>query len=30
MLLKVKIVETIDKTSVGKTDKRTLRTKHLG
>ncbi|NLX18905.1 MAG: long-chain fatty acid--CoA ligase, partial [Desulfobulbus sp.] len=29
MLLKVKIVETIDKTSVGKTDKKTLRIKYL-
>jgi len=30
MLLKVRIVETIDKTSVGKTDKKTLRVKYLG
>ncbi len=30
MLLKVKIVTAIDKTSVGKIDKRTLREKHLG
>lgn len=29
MLLKVKVVEAIDKTSVGKTDKKTLRVKHL-
>ncbi|MCL2790779.1 MAG: fatty acid--CoA ligase [Desulfobulbus sp.] len=30
MLLKVKIVAAIDKTSVGKADKKTLRVKHLG
>ncbi|MDR2549985.1 MAG: fatty acid--CoA ligase [Desulfobulbus sp.] len=30
MLLKVRFVESIDKTSVGKTDKKTLRVKHLG
>ena len=30
MLLKVRIVAAIDKTSVGKTDKKTLRLKHLG
>jgi fatty-acyl-CoA synthase len=29
MLLKIKVVEAIDKTSVGKTDKKTLRVKHL-
>lgn len=29
MLLKVKVVDAIDKTSVGKTDKKTLRIKHL-
>ena len=29
MLLKVKVVESIDKTSVGKIDKKTLRAKHL-
>ena len=29
MLLKVKVVEAIDKTSVGKTDKKTLRVKYL-
>ena len=29
MLLKIKVVESIDKTSVGKTDKKTLRIKHL-
>ncbi|ADW18444.1 AMP-dependent synthetase and ligase [Desulfobulbus propionicus DSM 2032] len=30
MLLKVRVVESIDKTSVGKIDKKTLRVKHLG
>ncbi|MCL1980942.1 MAG: fatty acid--CoA ligase [Proteobacteria bacterium] len=30
MLLKVRLVESIDKTSVGKTDKKLLRAKHLG
>jgi len=29
MLIKIKVVEAIDKTSVGKTDKKTLRIKHL-
>ncbi|MBV5318644.1 MAG: fatty acid--CoA ligase [Desulfobulbaceae bacterium] len=29
MLIKIKVVDAIDKTTVGKTDKRTLRVKHL-